>query len=259
MSTTPKWGLHYPQSSDVPDVPYWMQQLATDLDDVAKYSQGVLASRPAATTSGRIYLATDDKTGGPNGTLYVADGTSWRGMRGQLDVVTALPSSPSDGQECLFQSAAMATAGVMWHLRYRSGASGSYKWEFVGGPPISSEVTTNEATSSSTFVALATAGPSVALPLAGDYVVRVGAHMVNSTSTSTAILMSYDIGATTAVDADGANLNSPAVASMQATLSRSRLKTGLSAVTLTAKYRSSAASAVSFMNRWMEVIPVRVG
>lgn len=77
MATTPKWGLHYPQGTDTPDVPYWMNYLATDLDDVAKYSQGVLASRPAATTSGRYYFATDDTTGGTNGTLYQADGTNW--------------------------------------------------------------------------------------------------------------------------------------------------------------------------------------
>lgn len=82
MSTTPKWGLHYPQGTDIPDVPYWMNLLATDLDDVAKYTQGLLAARPAATTSGKLYLATDDTTGGKDGTLYRSDGTNWVALAG---------------------------------------------------------------------------------------------------------------------------------------------------------------------------------
>jgi hypothetical protein len=45
-------------------------------------------------------------------------------------VLTALPTSPVDGQEIYFQADAGPPA-VVWHLRRRSN-----KWEFVGGAPI---------------------------------------------------------------------------------------------------------------------------
>lgn len=67
--------LPYPEGGDGPvgaDVPYWMQRLATALDDtVLGYSQGTLAGRPAAAVVGRMYYATDD------GCLYYDAGGTW--------------------------------------------------------------------------------------------------------------------------------------------------------------------------------------
>jgi microcystin-dependent protein len=82
MATTPRWGLRYPVGSDAPDVPLWMQRLASDLDGVAMDDQGLLSARPTSTVQspgkrGRYYFATDDQTGGPNGTLYRDNGTGW--------------------------------------------------------------------------------------------------------------------------------------------------------------------------------------
>ena len=69
------------------------------------------------------------------------------------DIVSALPGSPFDGQEIYYQNAAMATAGTVWHLRYRSGG-GTYKWEFLGGPPIiATNGTAGTVSSSGTAVA----------------------------------------------------------------------------------------------------------
>jgi microcystin-dependent protein len=48
-----------------------MQNLANDLDDVAKFSLGLLSARPAPTPSGRFYYATDVPL------LYVATGSAW--------------------------------------------------------------------------------------------------------------------------------------------------------------------------------------
>lgn len=77
MATTPRWALRYPVGSDVPDVPLWMQRLATDLDGVAMDDQGLLAARPAAGQAGRYYHAVDDTTAGPNGTLARDNGAAW--------------------------------------------------------------------------------------------------------------------------------------------------------------------------------------
>lgn len=98
-------------------------------------------------------------------------------------LVTALPGSPVDGQEVYYQSptkytdnptanTSMQTAGNVWHLRYRAAASGSYKWEFVGGSPLIASIETSVAQSSNAagWVDLpSSAGPTITLPLGGDY------------------------------------------------------------------------------------------
>lgn len=169
--------------------------------------------------------------------------------------VTSLPAGPVDGQEIFYL--ADATAGVVWHLKYRAASASPYKWEYLGGPPLYSFVATLQTLTSTTYAALATAGPSVSLPLAGDYDVAIGAGMTTAGAAMGA-WMSYDIGGTAAVDGDGATAQvvTPGFAW---TTTLARRKTALSAVTLTAKYRSSAAVACLWEKRWMQAAPVRVG
>lgn len=177
--------------------------------------------------------------------------------------VTSLPSSPIDGQEIYY--AADATNGVIWHLRYRSGSSSSYKWEYVGGAALNSSVkngtiSDNETTTSTTYAALTTAGPTITLLLAGDYEVTIGFTGYNG-NTGAITAMSYDIGATAAVDGDSVqNYQSSGTGAVNVVIasSRTRVKTGLSAVSLTSKYRVSAGTGVIW-NRFMVVRPIRVG
>lgn len=180
-----------------------------------------------------------------------------------IPLVSTLPASPVDGQEIYYL--ADATNGIIWHLRYRAAASGAYKWEFVGGSSLFSEVTTAEATTTSTYVALATAGPLITLPLAGDYMVEHG--MIGHSGADDVIaLMSYDIGATAAGDGDSCQAAygkiGPGTARSSApSVMRSRRKNAIAAATtLTAKYRSSFAGVnVNLSARWMNVTPIRVG
>lgn len=172
--------------------------------------------------------------------------------------ITALPGAPVDGDMCLFQSTAMATDGAVWMLRYRSGG-GTYKWEFVGGTPLYAEVTTAETTGSGSYVALGTAGPIVTLPLAGDYDVEIGMAATPNTANGSTAVMSYDIGGTGAVDVDAYSVQNPNTG-IGAIISgsRSRRKTGLTAVALTSKYKVGNG-ANTFSGRWMKVTPIRVG
>lgn len=166
-------------------------------------------------------------------------------------VVTSLPVSPVDGQECNY--VADATAGVIWHLVYRS-ASG--KWHYVGGPPLYSEIAGADATTSGVYVALGTAGPSLVIPLTGDYDVEVGSRAYAVSAALGAAFHSYDIGGTAASDND-ALLEGPAASGGAAAGSRLRRKTGLAAgATLVSKYRTN--SNIQWDNRWMRVLPVKV-
>jgi hypothetical protein len=167
---------------------------------------------------------------------------------------TTLPGSPYEGQ--IISYLADATNHVRWLLQYDS-ATG--KWEFNGGAPLYEEVAASASTASLTYAALAgSAGPAIALPLAGDYMVSQGAQIYDATATAQ-VFMSYDIGGTGAVDADavrhiegsGGNTNLEA-------LSRMRRKAALTAVTLTSKYRVTAGTG-SFENRWRSGWPIRVG
>lgn len=80
MAVTTRRENRYPVGATAPpDVPAWMLNLATDLDDVALHGQGTLAGRPAVDAtpghnigvSGSIYTATDTVQ------AFLSTGTSW--------------------------------------------------------------------------------------------------------------------------------------------------------------------------------------
>lgn len=148
-----------------------------------------------------------------------------------------------------------ATNGILWHLGYESGET-TYKWRFLGGSPLYSEVTTSESTASGTYAALSTAGPSISLPVAGDYMVTPHVQ-INPASVAAALAsMSYDIGGTGAVDADRIVAGNPAANAMFADVSWPKRKQGLTAVTLTSKYKATNNS--TFANRSLSVTPIRL-
>ena len=170
---------------------------------------------------------------------------------------TSLPGSPSDGDiAVLVDSTTLPT--YQWMLRYNNGSSNTDKWEFVGGASAMVQVTAAETTSSTTYVALTTAGPSFALPRAGVYIVEIGFRKGGTGGQGN--VMSYDIGGTGAVDADMVVVGDPigGGSSIGGSASRAMPKTGLTALTLTAKYRVMAATTGTFQDRWMRVTPVRV-
>jgi len=146
-----------------------------------------------------------------------------------------------------------ATNGVVWHLAYESSET-TYKWRWIGGPPLWSEVTTFESTTSTTYTSLATAGPSVTLPRSGDYDVQHGSH--NPEVTGVSPFHSYDIGGTPAVDADA--LGDANLGNRGGVFMRRRRKTGLGAVALVSKYKLGAAGTRGWSQRWMAVTPVRI-
>ena len=169
--------------------------------------------------------------------------------------VTSLPTGATDGQEIYYQ--ADATNGVIWHLRYNAGSASAYKWEFVGGSDIVSRVETAEGTASTTYVDLATVGPSVTVPLAGDYSIELSAILEHTTA-SAFMAHSVQVGATLATDNDWQAYHA-GVANQMVSGFRWMKKTGLAASTvLTSKYRVSGATGTA-RNRGMRVRPIRVG
>lgn len=191
------------------------------------------------------------------------DGAAWVPLAGggsTPTIVAALPGSPVDGQEVYYQSSAMATDGIVWHLRYRAGSASTYKWECLGGGHLFNEVTTSGAcTSVGAYVDLASTGPDVTVPLAGDYDLWFGAGAWFNQA-NLAAYMAPAIGASAAADADSALAQPPAAGAWSVNVHRSLRKTGVVAASLIRlKYRINAAGTGNFERRWLRVMPVRVG
>jgi hypothetical protein len=94
-------------------------------------------------------------------------------------LVTALPGgTPVEGQEVLYL--ASDTNGIVWHLRYRGlkadGVTANpspYKWEYIGGSELwayTAAAFVQAAANSGIPAADPADGPTLTLPLAGEYV-----------------------------------------------------------------------------------------
>lgn len=216
-------------------------------------AKGDLIAGSAADTAARLAVGAD-------GTFLKADssqatGLAW-GAAGAPGFGTALPGSPADGDQFILVDSTSAPT-YSWLFRYVS-AKASNKWVFLGGAPGFAQVLTSENVTSTTYHDLATAGPSFALPVAGDYMVAIGCEHGNFGGDIGR--MSYAIGGTGATDADSiVHFTNAGAVSTTHSIAGERLKTGLTAVTLTAKYKSTTGSSRSFANRWMRVTPRAVG
>jgi hypothetical protein len=178
--------------------------------------------------------------------------------------VTVLPVGAIDGQEVYF--VADATNGVLWHLRYNAASASAYKWEFVGGSPLVTESSPvgDESTASGTYVALSTP-TTLVIPLAGDYDIETSCH--GRSSVTGQVMMSYDVGATAAIDADAAGDASQTGGAGSLIIRRLKRKTiPTASVTLTVKYRTAATSTFTVFGaatipgatRMIRATPVRV-
>lgn len=181
-------------------------------------------------------------------------------------IVSSLPGSPFDGQEIYFQSAGMATAGTVWHFRYRAGG-GTYKWEYLGGPPLAVEGVggrvdgTEESTTSTTITTLTTAGPAITAPLAGEFDCRLSVYGAQVGVNSSPVVFFWKTGDSTSTgwqNSDG-NVYAAAVSGAGIITAQKRL-TVASGDSIQVRYAcSNATGGAKFRNRNLWVTPVRVG
>jgi hypothetical protein len=182
---------------------------------------------------------------------------------GIIPVVSTLPSSPTDGQEVYYQNAAMALQGVVWHLKFRDTMGLTfYQWEYLGGGPLFDVIVAQQATNSTSYVDLATVGPSVPLPLSGDYIVEWGADVQEY---STAQYMGIGVwnGSTWTQFGNPmyGQVAATGISGVRASRSKATKMTGLvggAANSIRARYANSAATNLAWGDRWLKVTPVRV-
>ncbi len=191
-----------------------------------------------------------------NADIDAAAGIAKSKVLGWATYVTSLPGSPADGDEVYYL--ADATNRILWHLRYNA-SGGTYKWEVLGGTPLYAEVTTSETLASAgSYQALTTAGPSITVPLPGEYEVTVGS-LAGTGTVGGDMFHSYDIGGTGAVDADATRTLGADGDARNVHMSRTRRKTFTAATTaIVSKYKSTT-TARGFRDRWLRIVPLRVG
>jgi hypothetical protein len=168
---------------------------------------------------------------------------------------TTLPANPYDGQEAILVDN-ISNPSYQWRFRFNASSTSTYKWEFIGGSEASAYVGTSESTASGTYTDLATVGPTVTVPRAGDYWIEISANL-NNAGVNGVANMSFAVGATAALQADAVQVFS-ATGSTTIFACRSILKTGVAVATaLTMKYMAQNQT-VPFQLRQMRVRPVRV-
>ena len=184
--------------------------------------------------------------------------TRWSELFAPSALVTSLPADPVDGQVINYDT---GTDGVVWHFRYDAGSASAYKWQFVGGAPLYNEVTTDQGTASGVPTDLATVGPSLTNPLAGDWIVEFGANMYSVTNNS-AQIMALQVGGAGPADANAGILIGQPAGSNTAHASGARVirRTAIAASSAwVPKYWQLGGGTGQFRNRWITLTPIRVG
>jgi hypothetical protein len=171
-----------------------------------------------------------------------------------LNYGTTLPSSPYNGQEYTLVDST-TNPSYQWRFRYNANSTSTYKWEFVGGVPFSTTVATNQSTSSTSPVDLATVGPSFTLPRAGDYIFTWGAECGHSAA-GNAMYVSMMIAGSGNPTTNVVSVQS-GVAYLQRA-SRVFRGNGVAAGSVKLQYSISGTGTGAFQARDLQILPVRV-
>jgi hypothetical protein len=218
-----------------------------------------IGAAPASPALGELYYDTGTNT------LYYWNGTAWTaaGSSGPKITSSAMsggpPTSPANGD--IWIATAVDANGTAWQFRYNSGSASTYKWEFIGGPPVYSAVETQESTSSGSYVDLTTVGPSFTCARGGDYLTQHSADMYNGGGTAGwGAAMSISAGGSTPSDTDALYHVVPGV--IQANLNfggKINRYPGLAAsAVIKAQYRFTSGGTATFGYRRLLITPVRV-
>jgi len=169
---------------------------------------------------------------------------------------TTLPLNPVDGQEAILVDS-LTSPTYQWRLRYNA-RSTSHKWEFVGGPPMSS-VPGGSSSLAVTSAYQSIGGATLTVPRTGsywvDYTVTLYAGPINAHITNLNVLVAGfgtiapDTGL--AGGAASSNLTSFAIASHNyISLTAGNV--------LTIGASSAQANTFTFLNRTLSLLPHRI-
>lgn len=175
-------------------------------------------------------------------------------------VVTSLPPSPSDGDNCFYL--ADAVNGVVWNLKYRAGEPSAHKWECVGGPALHAVESSSWSGVSSTSFATDANGPQVTVPLAGDYDVSFSCAYADNSVAGHDVLYVPAVSAAAAAASNAIAIDTRCASGSVGTGAGASMRlTNVAAGQVIQMYAriSIAGDAGRVFGRTLNVTPVRVG
>lgn len=239
--------------------PSWAIQVGDVADRVSVYRAAPTAGVPTYLSVGVL----NGDAAAAVASLRTLGYGSQQAMPG-VQFVTSLPTTGPgggalvDGQECYF--IADSASGVAWHLKYRAAEAGSFKWYCVGGVPLFDAVDTAQTKATTAYGDLTTVGPSVTVPLAGDYIMEMSATVASLVAAGNRLFISPKKNAGATADTEGAE-TSPGGGSLNTDVAYRRRKlTNLAAGDVfKLQYGALNATSHSFGNRTLQIMPIRVG
>jgi len=144
----------------------------------------------------------------------------------------------------------------MWTFRYRAASASAYKWEFVGGPRVWVGGGVASTTTSTAGWQTLTGSPTLVAPRAGDYLVGTGVSLAHTVSGAD-LWCGPAVGAVNPTSTS-AHTSAPA-ANYYTTLVTEAILTGVAAGgVIQPRVYNVTAGTLTFDQRWLVVIPVRV-
>jgi hypothetical protein len=168
-------------------------------------------------------------------------------------IVTTLPSTPVDGQECYY--VADAANGVVWHLRYRTAAVGAYKWEYLGGAPLAYSYYPTSNYNAPGAPGANDTNCTVTPPLAGDYIVDFGVTANMGTANNSIAFSVYN----NSVRSDSSFIQGLPATAYTVLARRLRMNALAAATVLYLNYIAANGGVVTVYARSLAITPVRVG
>jgi hypothetical protein len=174
-----------------------------------------------------------------------------------LAPVTTLPGSPTDGQLAVLTDSTSSPT-YAWLFTWSATAS---KWIFIGGSDAYLMVATSQSLTSASTSDLATDGPSITVPRAGDYMVRWGAQFSTASGAAyTSVALLCKNGTPISNESLGERVDGGSSSSSQiGSNSKTSRVTGLAASdVLKIRYQSDGTHSTNFSERFISVTPVAV-
>jgi Concanavalin A-like lectin/glucanases superfamily len=232
---------------------------------------GVTATDDAANNKTKVTIpganpAADVPTGGTAGQVLTKDtttdyDTSWQAPAGgRPPLVTTLPPAPVDGQEIYY--VADATNGIIWHLRYRAASPHPYKWETVAAMPMQAVVlTTGTRADAAQGHASDVQGPGIFAPLSGQYMIGWGGHiqlMSAAGATEGFIYLWYDLAGVglTGLSVSVIPTGQYGGGSCSTFVRWDDITAGHQVILM---YACQNNLTFQFKQRWLQMLPIRVG
>ena len=206
----------------------------------------------------------DWASGAPPSGMIVVDSTAkwlWAKIAGTWtpfgppQLVTALPGSPTDGQEVMLTDSLTAPS-YQWHMKYIAGITDGFKWMFLGGSPRIAQDEGDEQITTTTMSVLPSSGAQILMDShVGTYDITIDASVVMATSGQQGAIGLWNRTGSAQYGTDFFGVGEAANRQGASRTMRVSVNTGSLAFWICAK---SPSGAINVQKKTLKIIPHRI-